>query len=205
MTSPGLPPLPSLPFILVPLLGLTLFLLGPTCEAPPPEPEPETQADTDRGEAAPDSGDEAPEPAASAAPDPVDPEPADSSQDGDEPEASTGSPAPGIRSAEGTDPGADGPEQAADSAQPAALPTWNEIVLKPAEGVSEADLLAALGELAVGEVTLRPSIAGWFLATFPATRPPRDQAAQEALSASVAALPAVAEAQPNRRAGPAGR
>jgi hypothetical protein len=96
-------------------------------------------------------------------------------------------------------------EPRADSGQPAGLSTWNEIIVKPEQGVTEAQLQAALDALAGSEVALRPSVVGRFLATFPPTQPPRDEADQEALALAAGELAEVAEALPNKRIDPAGR
>ena len=113
-----------------------------------------------------------------------------------------GTPTPEPTAAEAVSPT---PTPSPDATPPLDLSTWNELIVKPAEGVTDAQLQAALQQVSGSEVSLRPSLLGRYLATFAATDPPRDQAAQEALAVTVAALPEVAEAQANARINPAGR
>jgi hypothetical protein len=75
--------------------------------------------------------------------------------------------------------------------------TFDQVVLKPTDGVVQAGLQTALGGLGLGDASLQPSTLNWWLATFPATDPPRDEAAGSALVAEVAALAEVAIAEPN--------
>ena len=91
------------------------------------------------------------------------------------------------------------PESSATADPPAASTSADQVILKAAADVSADDLATALAGLGLGEVSLRESIGGWQVATFPATSPARDEAASRALADQVGALPQVESAQPNTK------
>lgn len=93
-------------------------------------------------------------------------------------------------------------QQPADTAssgttEPTAPGAALDLLVKPTPGIAEGSLGSALATVGADR-SIRPSVAGWYLATFPETEPPRTEQQRAALLGLVRDLPEVADVQPNR-------